>query len=349
MLGREARPNLAVFVALAFLAVVARGSADVSGGPVDDPQLIAAAKKEGTVVFYGVLTQTQLSAIAQRFEATYGIKVQMLRMESTSLPSRVITEERSKPGSIDVVSDGGFQIDALKRLGVLGQYRPPEDAALLAGTYDRDGYWSSVLVNTEVIAFNPARIKAAGIKPPRTWEDLAQSQWHGRFGLFVGSYEWYAAMKNARGTKETDELLRAYAANKPTMFGSKASGMRMIASGDILAAPNVYGYDALTDRRRGESIDFVNPTPTFIELYPVAIVAHAPHPNAARLIVRWWLSRETQVWQRDTLGRLSARKDVKNDPELLNPKVRYVVNDPSLGASYNDDVRAFNAIFGIPG
>jgi iron(III) transport system substrate-binding protein len=259
-----------------------------------------------------------------------------------------LTEERSKPGSIDVVGDGGFQIDLLKRQGILAQYRPPENSALLAGAFDPDGYWSSVLVNTETIAFNPVKLKAGGLKSPVSWQDLALPQWRGQLGLFVGSYEWYAAMKRAFGAKGANDLMRAYAANKPQMLGSKAVGMRMIEAGDILAAPNMYGYEALNAKRRGANVDFVNPAPTIVELYPVAVTSHAPHPNAARLMVRWWLSRETQQWQKDELGRLSSRKDVQNDPELWNAKVRYVVSNPVDSSNYNDDVKAFNAIFAIP-
>jgi len=299
-------------------------------------------------VFYGALNQVQLSAVAQRFESTYGIKVQVLRLESTALPSRVMTEERSGRAGIDVVSDGGIQMDLLKRQGFFTQYRPPENAALLPGTFDSEGYWSSVIINTETIAFNPVRLKIAGIKPPRTWDDLAGKEWRGQFGLFVGSYEWYQALRRYYGQDRADGLMRAYAANKPHLLSSKQIGIQFIEAGDILAAPNMYGYDGLLEKRKGAPIDFVNPTPTFIELYPVAIMKDAPHPSAARLMVRWWLSLPTQEWQKEALGRLSPRKDAKNDPELLNGKVRYVVNNPTDSIYYNDDARAFNAIFDIP-
>jgi iron(III) transport system substrate-binding protein len=294
------------------------------------------------------MTETQLRAIADRFQTTYGIKVQMLRMESNALPSRVLTEQRGGRNAIDVVSDGGFQIDLLKRQGIFAVDRPPENKALLGGASDPDGFWSAVLINTETIAFNPARVKAAGIKPPRTWSDFAGPQWRGQFGLFTGSYEWYAAMRRAFGDKQSETMMRAYAANQPHMLGSKQVGISMIESGDLLAAPNLYGYDALNDKRKGAAIDFVNPDPTVIELYAAAVMKDAPHPNAARLMLRWWLSLATQEWQKAALGRLSPRKDVANDPELLNHNTHYLVSNPADGADYNDDVKAFNAIFDIP-
>jgi iron(III) transport system substrate-binding protein len=333
--------------ACAVAAAQPAGAAPAS--PVDDPALVARAKQEGSVSFYGALTEVQLRAIAQRFESAYGIKVNVLRMESTALPARVLTEERSGRHEIDVVSDGGFQMEALGRQGLLAVFRPPENADLIVGAVDPDGYWSSTVINTETIAYNPVRLRALGIKPPRTWEDLAGPEWRGRFGLFAGSYEWYAAMKRYYGQERADRLMRAYAANQPHMLGSKQSGISLIEAGDLLAAPNLYGYDALNEKRKGEPIDFSNPTPTFIELYGVAVVKTAPHPNAARLMERWWLSRDTQRWQRATLGRISPRKDVANDPELLNAKVHYAVSNPADAVDYDGDVKTFNEIFNIPG
>jgi ABC-type Fe3+ transport system substrate-binding protein len=123
----------------------------------------------------------------------------------------------------------------------------------------------------------------------------------------------------------------------------------LIEAGDIVGAPNLYGYDILADQRKGLPIRLVNPTPTVIEPYAVAVMTTAPHPNAARLLLRWWLSRDTQQWQKDELHRISPRKDVQNDRALLDPSVRYMVSNPAGSLDYGETVKAFNAILGIPG
>lgn len=340
---------LRILALAAAAATVAPPAAADLPSPVNDPALIAAAKKEGGLSFYGSMQLAQFKAVAGRFQETYGIPVDVLRLESTDLPARVTTEVRSGHAAIDVVSNSGFQMDLLKRQGFLAQFRPPEDAAMLPGTYDPEGYWSSALINTETIAYNPARLQAAGLKPPRSWEDLANPQWRGHLGLFVGSYEWYAALKKAYGQAKADALMRAIAANQPRMLGSKQLGITMIEAGDIWVAPNEYGYNALFEQRKGLPIDFVNPVPTVIEPYIVSVMKNAPHPNAARLMIRWWLSRETQQWAKDELGRISARKDVRNDPRLMGPDVKFLVSDPSGSPYYAEFVKAFNEFFSIPG
>jgi iron(III) transport system substrate-binding protein len=338
---------LSVVLALALLygpAVQAAGS-----GP--DDATIAAAKKEGTVVLYGSMTLPQMTALADRFRGQYGIAVKTLRMESQELPARMITEERSGKFEADVVDEPGFQTDQLKRQGMLVQYRPPENATLIKGTVDPEGYWTSIFLNTEAIAYNPKKLQEYGLKVPAAWSDFTKPEWRGHFGVFVGSYEWYAAMKKRYGEEGGNKLMKALAANQPRMLNTHVVGITQVESGDLAGVPNIYAYQAEQERRKGGAIAIVNPDPTVVELHCVAIVKNAPHPNAARLLERWMLSKDTQDWiaSLNGLGRIAARKDADNDPMIWNSRVKYLISDPSTSASYAQDATAFNSIFGIPG
>jgi iron(III) transport system substrate-binding protein len=338
---------LSLFLALALL--VPAGVRAAGSGP--DDALIAAAKKEGTVVLYGSMTLPQMTALAQRFKDDYGIPVKILRMESQELPSRMITEERSGKFEADVMDEPGFQTDQLKRQGMLVQYRPPENAELIKGTVDPDGYWTSIFLNTEAIAYNPKKLAEYGLRPPTSWTDFTKPEWRGRFGIFVGSYEWYAAMKRKYGEDGGNKLMKALAANEPRMLNTHVVGITMVESGDVPGVPNVYAYQAEQERRKGGAIAIVNPDPTVVELHCIGIVKNAPHPNAARLLERWMLSPQTQEWVASDagLGRIAARKGIEDDPMIWNAKVRYMISDPASSVNYAQDVTAFNAIFGIPG
>jgi iron(III) transport system substrate-binding protein len=198
------------------------------------------------------------------------------------------------------------------------------------------------------ICYNPVRVKAAGLKPPRTWEDLTAKEWNGRFALFSGSWEWYAAMQRFYGKERADALMRAYAANQPRLEASHQLGIELTISGEVLAAANVYGYGCLVEKMKGSSIELVSPVPTVIEVGTVGILKDAPHPNAARLFDCWLLSRETQQWMADTLGRIVPRKDVANNPVLMNRNVRLLVSDTSDLDALNAAIKAFKGFFDIP-
>lgn len=334
--------------AVALLAALCSAAPAAAEPAVNDPGLVAAAKREGTVNLYIAMEPRQLGMMLARFEAAYGIKVAFLRIESDKLPARVITEERGGRHEVDVVADPGLQIELLKRQGLLGPLRVPENADLLAGTTDRDGYWSAVFLNTETISYNPLRARAAGLRPPKTWEDLAAKEWRGQFSLYATGYEWYAALKKFYGKDRADALLRAYAANQPRMVSGHTFGIGLALAGEVIATVNTFGYDALIEKDKGSPIELVNPTPTVIETFDVAIMKAPPHPNAARLFARWLLSRDTQQWIRTELHRAVPRKDVKNDPRLLDAKVRYVVSNPSDEGNAAQDRHDFNALLGLP-
>jgi iron(III) transport system substrate-binding protein len=332
----------ALALSFALLAAAPRG--------IDDA-LVAAAKKEGAVVLYGSMATQQMHDLVQQFQAKYGIPVETLRMESNALPGRLLTEARAQTYKADVVDEPGFQIDQLKRQNLLEQYRPPELGELTAGTCDRDGYWAAMFLNTETLAYNPDRLKGTKLTAPKTWQDLTRPEWRGQFALFNGSYEWYAAMLKAFGRDRGQALMRAYAANQPRMINSHQLAEDMLGNGEYAASLNTYGYDIARDQAKGRPVRLVNPNPTVVEVHAIAIVSHAPHPNAARLFERWLLSHETQQWVASNagLGRISPRKDVKNNPAIWNSQLHYLISDPGESTHYADYAREFNEIFHVAG
>jgi iron(III) transport system substrate-binding protein len=316
--------------------------------PVNDPTLVAAAKREGSLTFYVAMQPNQAAEMEQRFEATYGIKLNFLRLNSDKIPARVMTELRGGRQEVDVVADTGFEIDQLKRQGVFTPLNLKEKDDLLAGTSDPEGYWYSIFLLSETIGYNPARVKALGLKPPSNWDDFGNKQWRGLFSVFGAGVEWYANLKQFYGKQRADEIVRAIGANDPRIISGHTLGISMAISGEVVGTVNTYGYDTLIEKDKGSSIELVNPNPTIIENFPIAILKTAPHPNAARLFVRWWLSHQTQVWMRDNLKRISARKDVKNDPRMFGPKIHYVVSNPAESANFAQDRAEFNDLLNIP-
>jgi iron(III) transport system substrate-binding protein len=343
------RASAALLLLASLLVPGPQGSAAAPAGPVDDATLVAAAQRDGALQIYGAGPAALIAAKAKRFETTYGIKTAYVQMQGYAIPPRLATEQRAGHSEADVViGESGLETEQIKRGGFFAQFRPPENRELLSGTFDRDGYWSASKVYTETICYNPAKVRAAGLKPPRTWEDLAAKEWRGAFALFNGSWEWYAALKRFYGADRANALMKAYAANEPRILTSHQLGIEMTGSGEVLAAANVYGYGCLIAKDKGAAIELVNPTPTVIEVGTVGVLKAGPHPNAARLFERWMLARDVQRWAVDELGETVTRRDVRNDPRVINPRIRYLVSDTSDLDALNADIKAFNAFFNIP-
>jgi iron(III) transport system substrate-binding protein len=336
--------RLTLAAALLVVATVPTRAAD----PGDE--LLAQARREGKVVVYMSMTAEQVNTVNQRFLDTYHLPIEFLRLSGEELPLRILTEQRGGRFAVDTILDPGLEVKELAREGMLARYVPPEARDVLSGSTDPDGYWVTAFIKTEVILYNRDRLRAAGIKPPAAWEDFARPEWRGKFGIAGDDVELYAALRAFYGKDRTEQLLRALAANQPHLLASHSLGLTLLNAGEVQGVVAAYGADALTlIRKGGLTAEIVNPVPTPLQLNAMAIMKTAPHPNAARLYERWFLSKETQQWLARSYLLVSARKDMKNDTTLIDPRARYTSAEWPGGVEFSEGLRAFRALFNIPG
>lgn len=330
----------------AIVAVFATGLRGAAVSAAVPPDVEAAAKKEGTVVWYTSMIVPAINALSRRFqEAHPGITVQPLRMGSEQLPARIITEERGGKYNADVISGDDFQFHQLLEAGAIARNPNPEAGKFIKGTVDPNGYWTNQFANTTVLAWNPDRLKADGLKPPATLNDLAKPEWNGKVGMDAGALNWYVGMLQA--SRANADFFKKFAANKPILTSGHTDTAVKLEAGEFDAAPTVYGYLADKEKRAGRPIDFLNPRPLLITLNPIGMVKNAPHPNAARVFIDWLLSKDGQTFM-ESLGEQSSRTDVPSNPRLWDPKQAFFVVHPPDSAQYKQTVQQFKALFGIP-
>lgn len=329
---------------LALLSLVA-SSTQAATSPAD--ALRAAAEKEGSVVWYATMNDKDLQETVQAFMARYPkVQVQTLRMGSSQLPARVITEQRGGKFNADVISGDGFQVSQLAEAGALSPAKVAEAQKFLPGTVDPNGLWFSLYINTTVLAWNTDRLKADHLKPPSSVADLARPEWKGKIGLDGGALNWYLGTQQV--TKSADDLMRKIAANQPQITAGHTVTVTQLESGEFDVTPTAYGYLADQEKQAGKPIAYLNPKPLLVSLNPAALAKNAPHPNAARLLLTWLSSKEGQQYlaQRGG-GEISARTDVTNNARIWEPEAPHVVVPAPSSTQYNEASQAFKAIFGI--
>lgn len=335
---------LAAVAAAASLALlVGHASAAVS------PDVAAAAKREATVTWYATMNTKDLDATVKRFEELHpGIAVQTLRLGSSQLPARIITEQRGGKYNADVVSGDAFQLAQLVAAGALQKNPNPEAGKFIQGAVDPNGMWSSLYQNTTVIAWNPQRLKSDNLKPPTSLADLAKPQYKGKIGIDAGALNWYI------GSMQTDsaaaELMKKIAANQPIMTTGHTETVTQLETGEFDVTPTAYGYLALQEKDAGHAVDFMNERPLLVTLNPIGMAKNAPHPDAAKVLIDWLLSKDGQefIVQRGG-GEISSRTDVTSNPAIFSSKFPYVVVRPPEPAQYNEVVQQFKSTFGIAG
>ncbi len=308
--------------------------------------VMAAAKREGVVVWYTSFDNKTLPGIVQRFDDTHpGIKLQPLVISSNLIPARILTEMRGHQVGADVCNGDIVPMSQLAEAGALQPFKPADPDKFAKGAVDPKGLWTSLYSDTTVLAWNPKKLQADGLKPPTSLADLTKPEWSGKIGIDSTAYNWY------QGLIETDpnaqELLKKLVANKPFLTQGHTNTVVQLEAGEFDVTPTAYGYMADLEHRNGRPVDFLVPKPLLVGLGPVGFVAGAPHPNAARVFIDWLLSKDGQQTIIDVSGRPSARTDVKNNPNVFNAKwPMHVLSTPDQ-AKYKDLVSQYKSLLGV--
>ena len=142
--------------------------------------LVAAARKEGKLVWYTSLALPSAEKMGKLFETTFpGIKVEVNRVGSQRILQRVMQEVGANIKNVDVIhtSDAGH-FELLKDKKLLMKHTPAGVDAFPAGFKDREGYYYGLRATVTAIAYNTKGVSAADA--PKTWKDLLHPRWKGK-------------------------------------------------------------------------------------------------------------------------------------------------------------------------
>jgi iron(III) transport system substrate-binding protein len=332
---------LAVAVLAGLGLVVPVAPAPVATVEAQDARL-EAAKKEGKVVWYTSLVLPSAEKVAKLFEAAYPeIKVEVHRTGSQRILQRVMQELQAGIKDVDVVhtSDAGHYV-FLKDKKLLAKYTPPGVERFPPAFKDKDGYWYGLRATVNVIAYNTKSVPAA--EAPKTWKELLEPRWKGKLVTAHPGYSGVIAthvlaLVHLYGW----DYFQALAKNQVMLTQSAADPATTVASGERLVAVNGGEYSAYQLKKKGAPIALVYPKEGVpLVVYPSAITAFAPHPNAARLFTDFTFTRDVQQIMADSEGLYSAHADVKYPPD--KPKfseLRLLPVDPEELEKRNEEIK----------
>ena len=282
------------------------------------PELIAAAKAEGKLVFYTAnfaeMEQQVIKAFNKRFPE---IKVEMVRAPGGQLITRVKTEAAAGKLIADVVdhSDRGLM---LPMEDMFQDYAPPNaadynpDSADLAescGRAPRSSGRSPTTPNWSRIRRRPGWISPSRNTTRLTGQVFAQS----------GGTTWTRIMFERQVLGE--DYWAKQAATRPVLYPSGAPMSDALVRGEIAMGPLL--YNAIYPKQKdGAPIEiFFPPEGAPVNPYATGIPKTAAHPNAAKLFLNWCLSKEGQTFMIKELGNLTSLKEPPAYPEGFDPKV----------------------------
>ncbi len=344
MLRPSNRPvSLVIVMVLAFLALspftlVSQAKPGYVEEQVDLDALVKAAKAEGELVVYW--TSSRITVAAKNFEAKYGIKVKGTKMADPEQAERVIREVDSGKAQVDAIGfeDGPFLETKLLTDGYVTSWFPKDLAANIAKD---DQYPLVYQWQPRVFAYN-AESYPKGCPVKNLWE-LTEPRWKGKViirdpALTPANLAFFATM-----VSNPEPLAKAYKDlyGKELKTKEKNAGweflrklfenglMTMNADGDIGDAVGAAGQKeapigmiTMTKMRDNQAKNLKLATCQGLQPYMgyalptyALAVKNAPHPNAAKLFIRYVCTPEgIAPWTVDDMGGFSS-----NSAAFVNP------------------------------
>src|ERR1700681_4436886 len=281
------------------------------------PELIAAAKAEGKLIFYTANfaegEQEGIQALTKRFPE---IRIEMVRAPGGQLITRVRTEAAAGKLIADIV-DHSDRALMLPLADLFQDYAPPN-----ASDYNPDSLVSPKLWPRATVVWSIAYNTELVTNPPKSWKDLTKPEYDHMTGqVFAqsGGTPWTRIMFERQVLGE--DYWAKQAATHPILYPSGAPMSDSLVRGEVAMGPLL--YNAIYPKQKdGAPVKIIFP-PEGVPANPYAsgIPKTAALPNAARLFLNWCMSKEGQTFMIKELGNLTSLKVAPVYPEGFDPKI----------------------------
>jgi ABC-type Fe3+ transport system substrate-binding protein len=310
--------------AAGFAGIVAAMSLAGAAARADSAdQLYAKAKDENTLILYTGGPAQPYERMAQEFSQRYpGIRIAVTGGFSNVLDRKIDEQLAANRLDVDMAFFQTVQdFVAWKKQGVLLPFKPDGYDKIDPRFRDADGAFTPASVVLLSYAYNTKLVAPADV--PQSALDFLKPQFAGKivtaypadddatlyaFDTIVAQYGW--------------DYMTKYMAQRPNFIQGHLDVLRSVASG-----VNAVTFDSTSSttgalKKSGQPIDFAFPArdtmPTFF--VTAGIFKAAPHPNAAKLFLDWYMATP----QQSRLGTFSARTDV-DPPAGLKPLSAYKI------------------------
>jgi iron(III) transport system substrate-binding protein len=300
------RPSRILALAIACAFGVAVTLSTLQASEVD----VAAAKREGRVVWYTSTPIEQANKIVKLFEGETGIRVEMFRSGGSAIVRRFLQEQQAGRLAVDVMTTSDPAATAsLARKGTFAVFKPKNFDKVVDEGRDKDGYYVAQRLNLMVIYARSDQVAAADL--PKTWGDVLDARYKGKLVMTDPSFTALqlmvvGMMSKTRGWDFYEKLRK----NDIMVVQGNQQVSDNIKRGERLIAVGALDSYAAGERRAGHPIVTILPADgTFVIPAPTAVIKGSPNPNAAKLFAEFMIGDAVQkLFPED--GGYAARRDI---------------------------------------
>ncbi len=285
---------------------------------------IDGAKKEGKVEIQMNTDARKFATVIKAFEERYPfVKAEYKRMTGRNRAMVPLIAYKQGKYVSDLVY--GFQslYEEYEKAGALADLRPlPAFASIPDDLKDMTGLSAGYSLAYWCTVYNTDRVKVADL--PKTWDDLITSKRfaNGKVGMANKPYLWTINLWGKYGDAWYDKYMQGiFDTLKPQLRKEAMSALIKLTSlGEFDLGIPAYPEAVAFQAGRGAKVGFHCPTPVAVAYNPIAILKGNPHPNAVRLFVNWFLSKEGQIVGHYAADLIPAHKDLQGREFVLYPE-----------------------------
>jgi len=210
---------------------------------------------------------------------------------------------------------------------------------------DPQGYWTGIYVNNLVLAYNTALV--APKDAPKTYSDLLDPKWKGKMLMDSTDYDWFGTLITVWGREKAIRYMEVLARQDIQWRRGHGLVAQLVAAGE---APLGWAYNFRIERMKkdGAPVEWVETfAPIVATVNGIGLSAKPNHPNAARLLIEFALSKKGQQMIRG-MRRIPARSDIEPlAPKMEQGKLNLKAVPKEVYLRLDDYAREFRKIFGL--
>lgn len=164
---------------------------------------------------------------------------------------------------------------------------------------DPKGFWIGTVLEPYGLVYHPKIFARLGVPEPKDWDDLLHPKLKGNVAQCAptrssSSHATYEVILQRDGDAKGWEWLKRLGGNTGIFTARSRDVPSVVAKGEFAAGFAVPSYMAFEDRLAGFELKFVAPKTAWITPEPIAVLAGAKHPKAARAFIEFMLSERGQ-------------------------------------------------------
>jgi iron(III) transport system substrate-binding protein len=256
-----------------------------------------------TVTVYVSEDQVFSEPVLKDFERDSGITVRAVydteEAKSTGVVNRLIAEKQNAQADVYWANEP-IRAEALKQQGITAPYVSEAATGIPADFKDPDGHWTGFSARGRVMIVNRNQHLPSVPDSVLTYTD---SRFKGRGvianPLFGTTTAYISALFAAWGDEKGNQFLNGLKSNGVRLSTGNGETADMVASGEF-----AFGLadtdDAVSRIRQGKPVTMVLPDQGDSQIgmlilpNAVMMIASAPHPETARRLIDYLLSKETE-------------------------------------------------------